>query len=299
MRQILEEAHKGGYAAGYFESWDYGSLDATLKAAEEMSSPVIIGFGARTFAERNSWDDRKLASFAAMGKTMTESSSVPVSFILNEADEISMLRRGMELGFNCLMFEGSHLPVEKNIELTARLVKEGKRRAVDVEAELGRIPAAGEKLRQNYLTSPSEARSFVEKTGLTALAVSVGNIHMSTGEQTSIDLAKLQKIRDYTNVPLVMHGGTGFPDKLVPEVIKKGVYKFNVGSIMKKGFLEELKSGLLREDLEEIDLTLVHHLADWPGSRNIFERAYAAVKEIVKEKIRVYGSADRVKPHSN
>ena len=136
LRNMLEEARKGEYAAGYFESWDFGSLEATLKAAEELNSPVIIGFGARTFTQRQSWNDRKLASFAAMGKTMTESSSVPVSFILNETDEISMLRRGVELGFNCVMFEGSHLPVEKNIDLAARLVKEGKRRAVDVEAEL-------------------------------------------------------------------------------------------------------------------------------------------------------------------
>jgi ketose-bisphosphate aldolase len=290
---MLEEARKEEYAAGYFESWDFGSLEATLKAAEEMNSPVIIGFGARTFTQGQGWDDKKLTCFAAMGKTMAESSSVPVSFILNEADEISMLRRGMELGFNCLMFEGSHLPVEKNIELTARLVRETKGGGVDVEAELGRIPAAGEELKEHYLTSPEEARSFVEKTALTALAVSVGNIHMSAGRRVSIDLAKLQKIRDYTNVPLVMHGGTGFPDRLVPEVIKKGVYKFNVGSIVKKTFLEELKSGLLREDLEEIDFALVHHLVDWPGSRNIFEQAYAAVKEIVKEKIRVYGSAGK------
>jgi len=291
LRNMLEEARKGEYAAGYFESWDFGSLEATLKAAEELNSPVIIGFGARIFTQRQSWNDRKLASFAAMGKTMAESSSVPVSFILNETDEISMLRRGVELGFNCVMFEGSHLPVEKNIDLTARLVKEGKRRAVDVEAELGRIPAAGEELKEDCLTSPEEARSFVEKTGLTALAISVGNIHMSAGGRVSIDLAKLQKIRDYTNVPLVMHGGTGFPDKLVPEVIKRGIYKFNVGSIMKKVFLRELKSGLIGEDLE--DLVLVHHLVDWPGSRNIFEQAYAAVKEIVKEKIRVYGSAGK------
>jgi fructose-bisphosphate aldolase class II len=291
MSEILNDAQNRKYAVGYFEDWDFGSLKATLNGAEETGSPVIIGFGAKTFTGEDSWDDRKLACFAAMGKTLAERSSVPVSFMLNETDDMPMLSRAMELGFNCVMFEGSHLPLEKNIELTALLVKEGKAKGVDIEAELGRIPAAGYGLRQDYLTSPEEARSFVKKTDLTALAVSVGNIHMSAGEQTSIDLTRLQKIRDYTSVPLVMHGGTGFPDRLVPEVIKRGIHKFNVGSTMKRTFLKELRSSLLGQDLEVIDLTCVHHLVDWPGSRNIFEPAYTAVKEIVKEKIRIYGSA--------
>ena len=293
MREMLEEAQRKEYAVGYFESWDFGSLKATVEAAEEMSSPVIIGFGAKTFIERDNWDGRKLTSFAAMAKTMAKKSSVPVSFLLNESDNISMLKRAIELGFNCIMFEGSDLSIEKNRELTARLVKEGKSGGVDVEGELGRIPAAGEDLKGDYLTSPEEARLFVEKTGLAALAVSVGNVHMSGGSETTIDLDRLEKIRGYTKTPLVMHGGTGFPDRLVPEVIKRGVYKFNVGSIMKKVFLGELKSGLLQENLEEIKLAYVHYLIDWLGERNIFEPAYAAVKEVVKEKIRIYGSAGK------
>jgi len=148
-------------------------------------------------------------------------------------------------------------------------------------------------MNENFLTSPQEAAYFVEKTGVSALAVSVGNIHMATDEESPIDLDLLEEINRLASVPLVMHGGTGFPDRLVPEVMKRGVYKFNVGSIMKKVFLRELKSGLIGEDLEEIDFALIHHLVDWPGSRNIFEQAYSAVKEIVKEKIRVYGSAGK------
>jgi len=293
MSQMLEEAQRKEYAVGYFESWDFGSIEATLRAAEEVSSPVIIGFGAKTFIERDNWNERKLTSFAVMGKTMAEKSSVPVSFILNESDNISMLKRAIELGFNCVMFEGSDFSLEKNRELTARLVKEGKAKGIDVEAELGKIPAAGDGLKEDYLTSPEEAGSFVEKTGITALAVSVGNVHMSGGGETAINLDRLEKIRGYTKIPLVMHGGTGFPDRLVPEVIKRGVYKFNVGSIMKKVFLEKLKSGLLQENLEEMELVHVHYLVDWLNDRNIFERAYIAVKEIVKEKIRIYGSADK------
>ena len=126
MGEMLEEAQRKEYAVGYFESWDFGSLKATVEAAEEMSSPVIIGFGAKTFIERDNWDGRKLTSFAAMAKTMAKKSSVPVSFLLNESDNISMLKRAIELGFNCIMFEGSHLSIAKNMEFTARLVKEGK-----------------------------------------------------------------------------------------------------------------------------------------------------------------------------
>ena len=289
LRRILKEAEKGNYAVGYFESWDYGSLDATIRAAEEVNFPVIVGFGARTFVNEDSWDDRKLTSFAKMGREMAERSSVPVSFILNESSNLSMLKRGMEVGFNCVMFDGSDLPLEENIELTKKVVEEAKKWKVDVEAQLGKIPSSGEKLKSFYLTSPQEAKLFVEKTGIVALAISVGNIHMSMNKQTLIDLTRLEKIRNLASVPLVMHGGTGFPDELVPEVVKRGVYKFNLGSILKKAFLKELKLGLLKEDLEKDDLASIHDLIDSRGERGIFERAYFAVREIIKEKIKLYG----------
>lgn len=293
LREILGEAKRGNYAVGYFESWDYGSLEATVKAAEETNFPIIAGFSARTFSREDGWDERRLICFAKMGKELIERSSIPIGFILNESDDPLMLKKAMEAGFNCIMFDGSHLSLEENIKLTREVVKEAKKWEADVEGQLGGIPSPGKPVRKSDLTSPEEAKIFVKKTGVTALAVSVGNVHMSsTG--TSIDFELADKIKKLSHVPLVMHGGTGFPDELIAEAVKRGFYKFNLGSILKKVFLQEIKNGLSKENFEGDNLQIVHDIIDSNSEKGVFQRAYSKVKEVVKEKIKLY-SLNKVK----
>jgi len=285
MKDILKDAQEKKYAVGHFEAWDYGSLDATLKAAEEMKSAVIIGFGGRSFETSVGWDEVKLASFASMGKIMAQNSSIPTAFILNEVEDLGMMNRGMRLGFNSLMFDGSSLPLGENIKLTRKVVKEAAKKGIDVEGQVGRIPEKGEGIDKNLLTSPEKAAYFVEKTGVSALAISVGNIHMATDEEFSIDLGLLEEINRATNVPLVMHGGTGFPDALVKEVVNRGVYKFNVGTILKEVFVKEVKETLKKEDLNKADF---QELLGSNSDADILEKGYFAVKKVVKEKIKLY-----------
>jgi len=288
MKKILKDAQEKKYAVGHFEAWDYGSLDATLKAAEEMKSPIIIGFGGRSFETSVGWDEVKLESFASMGKIMAQGSSIPTAFILNEVEDLEMMNKGMRLGFNSLMFDGSSLPLKENIELTRKVVKEAAKIGIDIEGQVGRIPEKGERIEKNSLTSPQEAAYFVEKTGVSALAISVGNIHMATDKESSIDLGLLEEINRLTSVPLVMHGGTGFPDNLVKEVINRGVYKFNVGTILKEVFIKEVKKTLKKEDLNKADF---QELLGSNSQADILEKGYFAVKKVVKEKLQLYSSS--------
>ncbi len=288
MKEILKDAQEKKCAVGYFEAWDYGSLNATLKAAEEMKSAIIIGFGGRSFETSVGWDEIKLTSFASMGKVMAQNSSVPTAFILNEVGDLGIIKNGIKFGFNSVMFDGSSFPLQENIELTRRVVKEAARIGIDVEGQVGRIPEKGEGIDKNFLTSPQEAAYFVEKTGVSALAISVGNIHMATDEEFSIDLGLLEEVNRATNVPLVMHGGTGFPDALVKEVINRGVYKFNVGTVLKEVFLREIKKSLEKEDLDKIDF---QELLGSNSQADIFDKGYFAIKELVKEKLKLYSSS--------
>jgi len=287
MRKILKDAQDRKYIVGYFEAWDYGSLNATLKAAEEMKSAIIIGFGGRSFKTSAGWDEVKLASFASMGKIMAQDSSIPAAFILNEVEDLEIINKGIRLGFNSVMFDGSFYPLEENIRLTRRVIKEAAKIGIDVEGQVGRIPSTGERIEKNFLTSPQEAAYFIEKTGVSALAISVGNIHMATDEESPIDLGLLEEINRLTSIPLVMHGGTGFPDALVKEVTNRGVYKFNVGTILKEVFLREIKKTLEKEDLSKADF---QELLGSNSQVDIFEKGYFAVKEIVKEKVKLYSS---------
>ena len=287
MKEILRDAREKKYIVGHFEAWDYGSLKAILEAAEEVECPVIVGFGGRSFETSSGWNKVKLASFAIMGKIITQNSPVPCAFILNEVSNLEIIKEGMKLGFNCVMFDGSFLSLEQSIELTKKVVKKATKMNVDVEGQVGRIPSMEKSINKNFLTSPQEASYFVEKTGVSALAISVRNVHMVTDKEYSIDLCLLEEINKLTNVPLVMHGGSGFPNNLIEEVVRRGICKFNVGTILKKTFLREVKKGLQKVNLNEAKFQ------DLVGSNNeadIFDRAYSVVKELVKEKIKLYGS---------
>ncbi len=288
VRNILKDAQEKKCAVGHFEAWDYGSLKASLEAAEEMRCPVIIGFGGRSFETSVGWDEIKLASFANMGKIMAQNSSVPTVFILNEVEDLEIINKGMRLGFNSVMFDGSSFPLEEDIKLTRRVVKQAAKKGIDVEGQVGRIPSTGERIEKNFLTSPQEAAYFVEKTGVSALAISVGNIHMAMDEESPIDLDLLEEINRLTGVPLVIHGGTGFPDALVKEVINRGVCKFNVGTILKGVFLREVKKILEKEDLSKANF---QELLGSNSDADIFKKGYFAVKEVVKEKLKLYSSS--------
>jgi len=292
MSQILKEAEKRGYAVGYFESWDYGSLEASLRAAEEAWSPVIIGFGGRTFVQDSGWDEVKLTGFAAIGKELVKNSTVPTAFILNEVSDPELIKRAMRLGFNCVMFDGSGLALEDNIESAKEIVKQATKLGIDVEGQVGRIPSQKERINRDFLTDPEVAGYFVHQTGVNALAISVGNVHMLIHKEFSVDWHRLEKIDKLVNVPLVMHGGTGFPDKLIKKVINKGVHKFNVGTILKKVFLEELRKNLTQKDLDRIN---PQELIDSTSERDILKKACSSIKETIKTKLEAYGSAGKVK----
>lgn len=287
MREILKDAEDRKYAVAYFEAWDYGSLDLTIKAAEEVKSPIIIGFGGRSFKTSSGWDKVKLFCLARTGKIMAQNSSVPTAFILNEVSDLEIIKEGVRLGFNCVMFDGSSLPLEENIELTRKVTKKAAKRGIDVEGQVGRIPSLRERIGKNFLTSPQEAASFVEKTSVSALAISAGNIHMATDEKSPINLDLLEEINRLTSVPLVMHGGTGFPDALINEVINRGVYKFNVGTILKGVFLREIKKTLETVNLSKANF---QELVGSNSEADIFKKGYSAVKEVVKEKLKLYSS---------
>jgi len=223
-----------------------------------------------------------------MGKARAQNSRVPTAFILNEVSDLEVIKKGMRLGFNSVMFDGSFLPLEENIELTRKVVKQATKMGVNVEGQVGRIPEKEENMNKNFLTSPREAAYFVEKTGVNALAVSVGNIHMAPGEGFSIDLGLLEEIDRVTGVPLVIHGGSGFPDTLINKVINRGVYKFNVGTILRGVFLREIKKALKKVNLNK---AILQELLGSNSQVDIFEKAYSAVKEVVKEKLKLYSSS--------
>jgi ketose-bisphosphate aldolase len=242
----MADALAGGYAVGYFEAWDVYSLEAVLEAAEYENAPVILGFGGAVCNQE--WlEDRTIERLGGLGLATAEAARVPVSFILNEVEQFSMAVRGVCSGFNVVMLDSSELPYQEHMRLTQQLVEVAHPVGAAVEAEVGRLPdAAGESGREmeGELTDPEEAARFVEATGIDALGVSIGNVHTLTEGKAEVDWDRLRAIRDAVDMPLVIHGGSGFPDDAVAKAISLGVAKFNVGVCLKQAFLDGLQEAV-------------------------------------------------------
>lgn len=288
MRELLETALKNSYAVGYFEAWDQYSMEAVIEATEESRSPVIIGFGG-VMMNQDWFGNGGLKRLAAMGKVTAEDAKVPVSYLLNEVESFDHIRQGLSAGFNVVMLDTSNLPLEENIVETKKVVDAANPLGIGVEGECDPLPDASGTMGTHSgakKTDPEEAARYVSETGIDALSIAIGNEHIRAEGKSSVDFELLARIRDAVPVPLVIHGGTGYPDDTIARSIELGVAKFNVGSVMKKIFIEKIResvSGLTdKPDFQELI-----------GSRktgDVLQSAKQAVKAEVMRRMAVYGS---------
>jgi fructose-bisphosphate aldolase class II len=291
MQDLLDDALREAYAVGYFEAWDQYSLEAVLEAAEEAMSPVILGFGG-VMMDQGWFDGGGLKRLAALGRAASEDSRVPVSFLLNEVETFDQVMLGIDLGFSAVMLDTSGLSLDDNIAAVRRVTDAAHARGVAVEGECGSLPDASGRMDDAStpsMTDPDEAARYVAESGVDALSVSIGNVHILTQGHSNVDFERLAKIHGRVSVPLVIHGGTGFPDEAVPRAIKLGVAKFNVGTILKQLYIEEVRrAASALPDGFDVQETV--------GSRkpsDIFEQAKDRVKDETKRRMSVYGSVGR------
>jgi ketose-bisphosphate aldolase len=286
MGKILKDALAGGYAVGYFEPWDQYSTEAVVQAAENMDAPVIIGCGG-IMMDQEWFDGGGMEALSCIGRVSAEHSSVPTALLLNEVSTLRQIEKGLEYGFKAVMLDSSHLPFEENVRITKRVVEAAHAVNVDVEAEYGHLPLGTGKDEKGkpFLTDPEGAADFVARTKVDALAVSVGNIHVLLhGKTDALDLDRLKEIHRRVDVPLVIHGSTGFPDDAVPKVISLGVAKFNVGSALKRAFWTGLKEALEDTPAEANP----QHVIGSRTESDVLKHARDRVREEVERLIALY-----------
>jgi fructose-bisphosphate aldolase class II len=286
MTDLLSRARQGGYAVGYFEAWDSYSLEAVVEAAEAERAPVILGFGC-LLLEQEWLEDGGIETLGCIGRRAATRAQVPVSLLLNEAHRIEHALRGIEAGFNAVML------CHNDVEETARLVRRAHERGVAVEGEVGTLPdgdADGEiDASEAALTDPDEAAEFVAATGVDCLGVSFGNVHTLEGRVAAVDLDRLAAIEERVDVPLVVHGGTAFPAEAVPSAIASGVAKFNLGTVLKRAYLDTLATAVTSVGEHESP----HDLIGSHGPRDLLAAGTRSVVAVVRERIRLYGGSGR------
>jgi ketose-bisphosphate aldolase len=291
MKTILAHARANGYAAGYFESWNLESLLAVKDAAESTGSPVIIGFNGKFLGNKARRVKENIHVYGALGRSVAEQSAVPMAFILNEADDPQLLLEGLRAGFNVIMHDHEGCSFEETVQINSRLVAAAHQAGASVEAEIGELPSGagdGTGGAGGRPTDPGEAERFVERTGIDALAVAVGNIHILEGRKSRLDLDLIRQLRSRLSVPLVLHGGTGIHEADLKEAIRIGICKINVGTLLRRTFVNALKDYLAAHDADRLD---PGEVTSTGGELDMLAGARARVASEVARLMRGFGSA--------
>ena len=232
----MEKAVRGGYAVGYFESWNLESLQGVMDAAEQTRSPIIVGFNGEFLSGPDRLAGDRLSWYAALGRAAAESASVPCGLIFNECSSDDWVVLAIKSGFNLVMPADASAPFDRYVERVSALTRLAHAHGVAVEAEVGELPAgvAGHGSGGGSLTDPGLAARFVSATGIDLLAVSVGNVHVKVDGTQDLDLDRLAEIHRQVKLPLVLHGGTGISEHSLRQSIRLGVSKVNYGTYLKQ-----------------------------------------------------------------
>ncbi|GIM46746.1 fructose-bisphosphate aldolase [Collibacillus ludicampi] len=278
FKEVLTDGLKNGYAVGQFNVNNLEFLQAIVEVAEEERSPVILGVSEGAMKYMG------LEYTVTMAKAAAEKASVPVILHLDHGSSYQVVLKCIRAGFSSIMIDASHYPLEENIAKTKQVVDACHVLGIDVEGELGRIGGTEDDLtvdeREASLAIPEEAQRLVQETGIDALAPAIGSAHGPYKGKPELDFDRLAKIRDLTGVPLVLHGGSGIPDEDIRKAISLGVSKINVNTENQIAFTAKVRE-ILNNNAKVYD------------PRKILGPAREAIKEVVREKIRLFGSNDR------
>lgn len=232
LKEILEIAEKNKCAIGSFNTPNLTSIKAVISAAEEQGMPVII-MHAQVHEEMGLCLMDEIAPIMLF---MAERAKVPVCVHLDHGTDMDYVKRGMELGFTSIMYDGSELTNEENYKNTAVICELAHKKGISVEAEIGSMGAreGGENGNESIYTDPDAAYDFVKQTGIDALACAFGTAHGIYLKQPKLDFERLEKIHNTVSVPLVMHGGSGVSHEDYRRVIELGIRKINYYTYMAK-----------------------------------------------------------------
>jgi tagatose 1,6-diphosphate aldolase GatY/KbaY len=239
---ILAKAVAEHSAVPAFATYNLEMVQAVVAAAEQTGQPVIILAGSSHFNHAGRSALISIALQAARNSTAT------IGVHLDHCRDLAEIEQCVRAGYSSVMVDGSHLPFEDNVELTRAAAALAHPAGAWVEAELGAVPGdedvSMDAAPAQAMTDPLEAADFVERTGVDALAVAVGNVHGLTTTPVSLDLERLAAIRDAVMVPLVLHGASGLPDEQLSGAIRCGVAKININTELRQAYLVAVVSVL-------------------------------------------------------
>lgn len=234
MKDILNLCEVKGCAVGSFNTPNLESIMAVIQAAEDLDVPVII---------QHAQAHEEIMPLATIGPIMLElakGAKIPVAVHIDHGESIEYIYKALSMGFTSVMYDGSNLSFEENVANTKLVVSLAKKTGATVEAEIGSMgkretgsgSAGSGKDPDKIYTNPDQAKQFVEMTGIDALACSFGTTHGVYISEPKLDFNVVENVRKKTNIPVVMHGGSGVSREDFRTAIQKGVRKVNYYTYM-------------------------------------------------------------------
>lgn len=280
MNDILLPAKEGNYGVGFFNAINVEMARAVIETAEELRAPVIVGTAEILLPTM------ELELVADYLIPMAKRSSVSICVHYDHGLTFARCMEALRLGFTSVMYDCSTVSYEENVSRVAEMVKICHGMGVTVEAELGHVgdnTGAG-KLEhpEDYYTDPDTAVDFVKRTGADALAVAVGNAHGDYAFPPKLDFDRIDTISKKTNIPLVLHGGSGLTDDDFRRAVKLGISKVNIFTDIDKAGKAGVEAGIAAG--EKTMMGLIPY-------------EISAMKKVVAEKIRLFGSEGKVRSY--
>lgn len=244
MANMLAQAKAGGTGVPAFNIHALEVVPVMARTAAELHTPVILQVSVST---------AKYIGFpllAAVVRAIAEDLEIETALHLDHADRLDDLKAALDGGFTSVMYDGSLLPLEENIQNTQKAVALARAAGASIEAELG-IVGRGERRETYPYTDPEDARLFVRETGVDALAVGIGTHHGQYKAKTEINLEVLARIHQAVDIPLVLHGGTGVRDEDVRTCIRLGMHKLNFGTELNVSWVRKAKEVFAQAEPDE------------------------------------------------
>lgn len=299
LTHVLGRAQKERYAVGAFNVNNLEIIQAVVRAAAKLRSPVILQTSEGAIAYAGMDYLRCMAAQAA------QEHRIPIVLHLDHGRDLAIIRHAIKNGYGSIMIDGSHLPFEENIAITKKVVGWAHPKGVSVEGELGTIGGAEERIvaRKIVYTDPAAAEEFVERTGIDALAVAIGTSHGAykfSGAAT-LDIKRLKHIRGCVKIPLVLHGASCVPDWLVKAAEQYGAKLGKPEGVPDDQLRDAIRNGICKINTDTdlrlaFDAGVREFLATAPEDfdpRHILGRARDIMQSVVEHRIKLFGSAGR------
>lgn len=278
MKYLLDNANRDGYAVMAVNSVNMEMARAVIEAASEEHSPIIVQMGKGQMAKLAHPQD-----ILPMIIDMAERADVPICLNLDHGPDFETEVDAIHRGFTNVMIDASSLPYEENVRRTRMIVDLAHAKGISVEAELGHVGQAadGDGKSADMYTNVEQAKDFVARTGIDALAVAIGTAHgkYPAGYVPKLDFDRLRELKEALKMPLVLHGGSGSGEENIRKAVAGGINKINVCT----------------DAFHAAEVAMKEKWEKEPGTDylNIMMTAEAAIKKFVKEYIRMIGSNDR------